>query len=357
MMNAINSLNAERQAIRVIEQLLDPLPTLQIESIDHEAGAMRDAGVDFVISARHGKKPVVIVVEVKTMGQPRSVREAAQQLHRYLRAGHSTAIPIVMAPYLSPQAREACRQEEVGYLDFLGNALIAFDSVYIEKEVADRPEPVRRALRSLYKPKAARILRALLAEPGRQWRTAELAQEAGVSAGLVSTVGAKLREHGWAEQTEHGLALTEPDELLDTWSENYEPPRGEEHRYYTALHGDALTDALRGLQLEEGRVALASYSAAQWLAPYTRHPNSYFYADEKGLAALKRLLGLSDAPKGGNVVVVVPEDDGVLADAQPVAEALVATSPVQTYLDLAHSGDRGEEGARHLRQQLLDWRA
>lgn len=355
-MNAHNSLNAERQAIRAIEQFLDPLPNLQIDHIEHEGRSLRDAGIDFVISARNGETPVIIVVEFKNRGQPSIVRDAAQQLRRYLRTGHASAIPIVMAPYLSPQARDAAREEEVGYLDFLGNGLIAFDTVYIEKEVAERPETVRRELRSLYKPKAARILRALLAEPGRQWRTAELAHDAGVSAGMVSTVGAKLREYGWAEQTDHGLALTEPDELLDAWRENYEPPRGEEHRYYTAFHGEKLTDRLRALQLEEGRVALASYSAAQWLSPFTRHPNSYFYADVKGLEALKRVLDLSEAPKGGNVVVVIPEDDGVLADAQPVGDGLVATSPVQTYLDLAHAGDRGEEGANHLRHHLLNWR-
>jgi hypothetical protein len=271
--------------------------------------------------------------------------------------GHDThAIPIVMAPYLSPQAREACREENVGYLDFVGNALIAQDSIYIEREVSGRPEAERRALRSLYKPKSARILRTLLRKPDRSWRTAELAEASGVSVGHVSSVGGALRERGWAEQTDHGLTLVDPDALLDSWSENYEPPRGEEYRCYTALHGRLLVDRLCGLAHHGCRVALASFSAAEWLAPYVRHPNNFFYADEAGLAALNERLQLREAPMGANVIIVVPEEDGVLHDTTTVGPDLIVTSPVQTYLDLTHAGDRGNEGAAELRRRLMDWR-
>lgn len=356
MMRVRNALNVERQAVREIEAFLGGLPNMEIDHIDRvDDRSARNAGVDVVVRSRFGGKPLLFVIEAKSSGQPRNVRQAAHQLHRYL-DGHPHAVPIVMAPYLSPQARDACREEQVGYLDFMGNALVVFDTVYIEKEVSGRPEPERRLLRSFYKPKSARILRQLLSEPGRSWRTAELAEAAKVSAGLVSTLSARLRERGWAEQTAIGLVLVEPDDLLDSWAENYDPPRGEEHRCYTALHGPALFNRLRGSEIEEGRVALASFSAAEWLSPLVRHPNTYFYADEVGLASLTRIVRLSEARQGANVIIVVPEEDGVLDDARPVANGLVATSPVQTYLDLFHAGDRGREGADKLREQLLDWR-
>jgi hypothetical protein len=355
-MKTYESLNIEKRAAQVIEDFLNHLPNLLIKHIDRVGETRtRENGVDLIIEGRFAGKPLHLVVEVKSNGQPRVVREAAYQLHRHLRDTQTQGVPIVMAPYLSPQAREACKEERVGYLDFMGNAHIAFDTVYIEREVARRPEPERRLLRSLYKPKSARILRRLLSEPKRSWRTAELAEAAKVSAGLVSTVGARLREHGWAEHTDQGLALVAPNDLLDSWAENYDLPRGEEHRCYTTLHGSALFDSLRGLAIEKGRTALASFSAAEWLAPFVRHPNTYFYADEAGLAALIRILGLKDAPKGANVIIVIPEEDGVLDDARQVADGLVATSPIQTYLDLMHAGDRGQEGAAQLRSQLLDW--
>lgn len=357
-MKVRDSLNIERHAAQVIEEFLTHLPGLQLEHIDRNSlVGTPDIGIDLVVKGTFAGQPLLLAVEVKHSGQPRNVRQAVHQLQRYLRDSHSHAVPVIMAPYLSPQSRAACKEEQVGYLDFMGNALIAFDAVYIEREVSGRPEPERRALRSLYKPKAARLLRRLLAEPGRSWRTAELAEAAKVSAGLVSTVSSRLREHGWVEQTERGLVLIAPNDLLDSWVEHYEPPRGEEHRCYTTLHGTALSDRLREPMMEKGRTALASFSAAEWLAPFTRHPNTYFYADETGLDALRRALHLKDSPKGANVIIVVPEEDGVLDDALQVAGGLVATSPIQTYLDLKHAGDRGQEGADQLRSQLLDWHA
>lgn len=357
-MKAQNSLNVERQAAEEMKAFLAGLPNLtRIHVERHGIAGKPDDGIDLVADGQLAGKPIHLIVEVKSNGQPRMVRSAAEQLHRYMRNHAAHAVPVVMAPYLSKQARDVCREEGVGYLDFMGNALIASGTIYIEREVPGQPEPERRALRSLYKPKSARVLRRLLREPGRSWRTAELADAARVSSGLVSNVGSALRERSWAEQTNEGLVLIDPDALLDSWADNYEPPRGEEHRRYTSLHGKALADRLGGLAGLKGRVALASFSAAQQLAPFVRHPNTYFYADEAGLAALDDLLGASDAPKGANVTIVVPEEDGILDDAIPVGEGTVVTSPVQTYLDLMQMGDRGTEGAVELRRRLLDWQA
>lgn len=356
-MKADDPLNVERRAALAVEQFLTYLPRTQIEHIDRSSErGMRGMRVDLIVTGRFADRPFQLIIEVKSSGQPRSVREAAHQLRRYLRSFAVHAVPIVMAPYLSPQARDVCREEQIGYLDFMGNALIAFDTVYIERAVPGQPEPERRLLRSLYKPKSARLLRCLLKEPGRHWRTAELAHAAKVSAGLVSTVGSRLRERGWAEQTDQGLVLVAPNDLLDNWVENYDPPRGEAHRCYTALHGGKLFDRLRGVMANEGRSTLASFSAVEWLMPFVRHPNTYFYADDAGLGALSQILNLKQAQKGANVIIIVPDEDGVLDDVQQVADGLVATSPVQTYLDLMHAGDRGQEGALQLRKELLDWR-
>jgi len=356
-MKPTNALNTEREAGRTLEAFLRSLPRFELNKIEREGAISHLAHrPDIIVEGHFAGKPLHLIVEVKSNGQPRIMRDTAAQLRRYLDDAQPDAIALVMAPYLSEQARAACIEEGVGYLDFMGNAHIDSGSVYIDRAVPGRPEPERRALRSLFKPKSARILRTLLKEPGRSWRTAELAKKAGVSVGLVSTAGSALRQRGCAEQTKHGLVLIAPDDLLDMWSENYEPVRGEEVRLYSHLHGSELTEQLRGLAMGEGRVALASFSAAAWLAPFVRHPTTYFYADEAGLPALQQLLDAKPADKGGNIVIVVPDEDGVLDDAERVADGLAATSPVQTYLDLMQTGDRGQEGAKHLRSALLDWR-
>jgi hypothetical protein len=37
------------------------------------------------------------------------------------------------------------------------------------------------------------------------------------------------------------------------------------------------------------------------------------------------------------------------------ALGIVCTSPVQTYLDFAHCGERGQESADYFRQKKLQW--
>ena len=348
-------MNTERHAVRVLESLLREISQFDLYRIDREAALAADARYDIIVNGSYAGRPIQLFIEVKSNGQPRVVRSAAHQLKRYLEHRNEKTVPVVMAPYLSEQAREACREEGVGYADFQGNAHIEFDAVYIDRQVAGRPEPERRALRSLFKPKSARILRSLLRKPGRGWRVAELAEAAQVSVGLVSMIGSALRERGWVEQGAEGLVLSDPDNLLDTWAEEYEQPKGDEVRLYTHVHGTSLTDRLRKRTPNAGRAILSSFSAAEWLAPYVRQGTTFFYADEDGLAALEQALDLKPAVKGANVHIRVPDEDGVLEDAVPVAEGLFATSPVQTYLDLVHAGERGREGAEHLRATLLKW--
>lgn len=354
-MNTVTSLNAERQAARILEDLLEKIPRLEVGRLERDAPLDSDARFDLTVDIIYAGQTIRLVVEVKANGQPRIVREAAAQLKRQLRDKNADAVPLVMAPYLSEQAREACLKEGVGYADFIGNIHIAFETIFIDRQVAGRPEPERRGLRSLFKPKSARILRALLRDPDRAWRITELAQVAQVSAGLVSTVGSALRERGWAEQSPDGLVLTDPNDLLDNWAEEYTPPKTEDVRRYTHLHGDKLTDSLRSLAHAQGRAVLSSFSAADWLAPYVRQPTTYFYADEDGLAALEKALDLKPVTKGANIIVRMPDEDGVLDDRLELVEGILVTSPVQTYLDLLHAGERGREGADHLRNTLLKW--
>lgn len=129
-MKTSNSVNAERKALEAIADFLDGVSNLQLDGIEHDdMPSLRGAGIDFLIHSQLGSKPLLLAVNMKASGQPRNVRDAAFRLQRYRREGRSDAIPAVMAPYLSPQARNVCREEEVGYLDFQGNARIAFDTI------------------------------------------------------------------------------------------------------------------------------------------------------------------------------------------------------------------------------------
>ena len=352
-MKHADPLKTEHDALVALRAFLAGLPRTQIDSIEAVGGV---EPIDIRAEFHLGQMPVRLFCEVKSSGQPRYVRAALDQLARVERDHDSVAM--VIAPYLSEQSRALCREDGAGYLDFEGNVLLSAGSVHIERQAASQPKAEKRSLRSLFKPKSARILRTLLRDPQRPWRVIDLAEAAGVSVGHVSTIGSELKDRGWVEQTDEGLRVADPDALLDAWAADYELPSGREQSLYTHLHGSALDDALmKALSSPSaGRLIFRSYSAADRIAPFARNANRYLYADEQALALLTNQMRLTAADKGGNVLVIVPDEDGVFDDAIEPMPGIPCTSPVQTYLDLQHSGERGREAADHLREETLKWR-
>lgn len=346
----------EIQATEAMGALLHSVPFIQLMKVEQTAS---NSGFDILVELSWEGKRRVLVCEVKSQGQPRHVRAALFQLRKIAEMFDPPAMPIYIAPYLSPEAQALCSEFDVGYLDLVGNARIVFDTVFIERQVDTKPPAIQRNLKSIFKPKSAQLLRVLLREPDRAWRVVDLAQTADVSLGHVSNVRGELVDREWAEVADEGLRLSRPDALLDAWRNAYEPPAGERMSFYTTLHGQSLENVARGVLSARGdahKAIFASFSAAHWLAPYGRIATQYFYADPAGLLALRSALKMSPATAGANIVVTVLKDHGLFNDAAEPAPRVVCTSPVQTYLDLAISGERGAEAAEHLRQDLLTWR-
>lgn len=350
----------EKVAQERLREVLSSVPFVTLAS--PESPSANPDGVDFTVNLDAAREPWTLVCEVKSLGQPRHVREAVYQLRRHL-----TFMPnrrrygVFIAPYLSEESIAVLREESLGYLDLAGNCLLSFDSVFIERRGAPNPSVRRRALRELFAPKASRILRVLLKDPAQPWRVTDLAESAGVSLGQASNVRRALIDREWAVVDPSGIRLKKPAAVLDAWRGEYKAPVFYETHYYTLLHGEPLQNAIRAVFTDDSanqHVLLASFSAARWLAPFARVPGHFLYADMEGDALLKTALKLESVPRGANVIVTHPKDDGVFIDRQQLANGLWSTGPVQTYLDLAIAGDRGQEAADHLRREILEpaWR-
>lgn len=357
MLKTTDPMKIERQAVEALREAISEAPDLEVLDIK-TSDELRDTSIDFIAHIAFNGQHRTLVGEVKSSGQPRHVQSGLFQLKRYVEAQSDPVIPIFIAPYLSEEARALCTDGKVGYLDLTGNARIVFPGFFLSRSVAGKPPAERRELRSLFKPKSAQVLRTMLGEPTHRWRVADLANESLVSLGHVSNVRNSLLNRGWAEVSDDGVFLSNPDGLLDAWREEYAPPSGERRTFYTALHGIAFEEALRecGTALAlDGLAILASFSAANWLAPYARTGTHYFYADQEGVDRLRSLLKFSTATRGENVVVTVLDDIGLFRDAVEPTAGIHCTSAVQTYLDLYVSGERGREAAEHLRQEKLQW--
>lgn len=349
--------NSGARVAQALRGLLEKIPILQVQGIDSEATS--DGGEpDFIARLLVDGRSHQLICKYSANGQPRYARSALLELGSYVVHRAPQATPVFIAPYISPAVKQLCQEKGVGYLDLEGNARIAFGGVFIERFVDHKPVSQHRELKSLFRPKSAQVLRAMLREPDRAWRVTELSEASGVSLGHVSNVRTGLMDREWARASDDGLVLSQPTALLDAWRDSYTAPPGERLRFYTPLHGGGLEEAARSALRADsgpGRAAFASFSAAQWLAPYARTGTHYFFADDEGLRKLQVALKLAPTAKGENVVITLPKDLGLLADTVEPAPGAVCTNPVQTYLDLAIAGERGAEAADHLRQEKLSW--
>ena len=244
MMKTVNWVNnMEIAGLDAVRGLLGRVRQLKAATVGGEHHPGSDCPFEGCIRLEHGGDTYLLVIEVKRDGAPRFVRSAVYQLKGYLAHARQSGleesglcpIPMLVSPYLSPESRSVCKDHGVAYLDLFGNAHLSFGDVYIDRAVADRPKSETRALRSVFAPKAAAILRVLLRDPARAWRVADLAEAADASLGHVSNVRKALLAREWIEKRKGGIVLAKPDALLRNWREEYRKPAGPPHSRVHAL--------------------------------------------------------------------------------------------------------------------------
>ncbi len=338
----------ERRAKDALLACLKEIPFVRVQELpDNE----REEEADFSFAVEAGRRRTKLVVEAKNIGQPRMVREAVNRLLRY-RVTCPGVYAVVVAPYIAPQAAEICTKEGIGYLDLAGNCLLCFDQVFISKEGKRNPLTEKRYLRSLYSPRAERVLRVLLANPSKAWKIQPLAIESKVSVGQVFNVKKLLTDREWISTTDEGFSLSEPAKVLTEWEANYDPERGETKEYYS-MRPVAELERMLGMLCETQKIpyALAGFSSAARYAPMVRYQRAMAYIGDN-INGVALGLELKSVASGANVSLRVPYDEGVFYRAEKLGGAQV-TSPIQTYLDLKQMKARGEEAAEFLKQQVI----
>lgn len=310
------------------------------------------AGPDFQLQVKTQAGKTTLIVDVRSVGQPRVMREATNQLARF-REQWPDAYGVVMAPYISPKAAAICREEGVGFADLAGNCFLAFDPVFISKEGKENPFSRKRDLRSMYSPKAERVLRVLLGAPERWWKAQSLAKEAGVSLGQGFNVKKLLMDREWIEAGDAGFRLAAPAELLAEWEGQYDFRRSVAREFYTLRPIAELEGLLaETCDQEKTAYALAGFSSAARYAPMVRYQRAMAYVSAR-LDRVAERLELKPVTSGANVILMTPYDDGVLYGAERKGGVMV-TSPVQTYLDLRQIKGRGDEAAEFLQHQVIE---
>lgn len=339
----------EKQVKETLWECLREVPFLDIEG-QAESGC-GNGKVDFKFQVKTSSGKSMLLVEVKSIGQPRIVRDAVNQLLRY-KSELPDTYGIVMALYISKEAAEICLKDGIGYADLAGNCRISFDQVFISKEGKENRFSRKRYLRSLYSLKAERVLRQLFSAPIRSWKMQLLAKEAGVSLGQVANVKRLLLEREWIKSGRDGFQLIAPEKLLAEWGEKYDFSRSAVREYYSLLSVANFESNLADYcEQKNVRYALAGFSSAARIAPMVRYQRAMAYISDN-IEEIANRLELKSVGSGANIILVEPYDDGVFNGAE-IKNRVKVTSPLQTYLDLCGMKGRGEEAAEFLKEKVM----
>jgi hypothetical protein len=343
--DAIESRKLEERAIETLLGCFNQVPFLKAEVI-METVSIGEFRPDFMLRATWQGQAQNIIVEVKSNGYPSMVRSGANAIKRYLEK-MPDAYGVIIAPYISSRAASMLEEEGIGYVDFAGNCKLDFKTIFVKIEGNKNPYPEKRVLRSLFTPKASRIVRVLLMEPQKPWKMEELAKTSEVSLGQVGKVKSVLFEQELAEKTKNGFRLTNPENLLREWSSKYSYRKNSGIDYYSMKEIPVLERELAGLCSKEGiRYGLTLFSGAARVAPYARYNRASAYIEER-LDDVARGLDLKLTTSGPNLTLMIPYDQGVFYGSK-VYEGISVVSPIQLYLDLAGYKGRGEEAAEFL---------
>ncbi len=321
------------------------------ESQDVAAGSQT---ADLLVKFRLGEQEHTMVVEVCSLGQPRQIRAAVTRLNE-LRRELPAAYPVAAAVYIAPPSARILKSNNLGYIDLSGNCYLALENVLIEKEGKRNIRPSTRPLRSLFAPRATRVVRALLADPSRAWRLEELSKAAAVSLGHSHNVVKRLEQLAWAERDDRQrIRLTKPADLLESWAESYSYRENEIHSYFVPerVSRRFMAEVARAAEAAGRSYAFTLDAGVTLVAPHGRLPAIHAYLDGDP-APVAAALGVRTATEAeGTLHFLTPYDPGVFFGIIEKG-GLKVTSLPQLYVDLQHYERKGPEQAEHLRREAM----
>ncbi len=339
----------------LLGQLPTLLPHIELMPVHHgRAERAREGGLQLKLKTPSGRIQQ-LNVEMRVANAPSQILQAVRQLREAAAQG-SKGHPVLASTFLSPRARAICREGGIGYLDLAGNSYLQFENFYFERSVDRNPFPHRGRPASVFSPISSRIVRALLEEPAREWRVAELATTARVSLGQTSNVCRRLIGEAYAEREGGHFHLIQPGKLLDAWRQIDMMGETQARAYYS-FEQDPETLMRRVGELagqHSLRSAMTSFAGASLIAPFVRGIGavSWYVEGPEMVSRWVEALDLRPVESGPNVMLLIPYDAGVWYRTQMV-DGVQVVGNVQLYVDLYQDPARGREQAEFLRQERL----
>lgn len=257
----------------------------------------------------------------------------------------------------SPKLLERLRRERLNFIDVGRRAVcLELPSLVIDRTGLRPPrrKSVSRPLRDPFADRASLVSRTLVDQPGRTWRSRELAAHAGVSTMTASHVVRQLHQMGVLHIIRRGrsseIRLMSVKALIELWVAHYEwtqnphvtfaAPVGTPRRFLPELSS----------ALGKRRWALTMQAGASLVAPHAAWEKIHLYLDVRGIRDLTDAFSTNDFEPSdqGRLVVMRPwYRDSVWHGLRSI-ESFPVVSDLQLALDLWHYKVRGREQAEHI---------
>ncbi|MBL7130918.1 MAG: hypothetical protein ISS45_05925 [Candidatus Omnitrophica bacterium] len=345
----------EKQILNKIPTLIKQnIPAVKIERIIHQP-KIKGIIPDMVIEVDAAGKKRKLIIEVKSRGFPAQILQSIPIL---LKAASmiKNSYSIFVSDFISKRGASICKENNIGYMDLTGNCYIGLKEVYIEKVGEEQIKRTRSMLKKLFSPKATRIIRALLEEPGRLWGISELSQTFEVALGYTHEVIARLLEQAYIVRDEKKrIHLSRPTELLNDWARQYRISPESIHSYYSSIKNpqELMKKVAATLKRKKITYCFTLHAGASLVAPFMRFNDVHFYY----LGGFKRIvqqLELEEIEFGGTVHLIEPYDQSIFYRKQTV-EGKDVICNTQLYLDLNQYPARGKEQAEFLRKERIKY--
>ncbi|TAJ92964.1 hypothetical protein EPO44_14000, partial [bacterium] len=274
--------------------------------------------LDFDLLVKYGPRKFKVAVEVKSTGEPSVLRRSAAWLKDLLtKTKHDYAV--IIAPFISKEGAEICRDMGVGFIDLSGNCLLDLEGIYIERTGNPNKFKKPREIQSLFSPKSSRVIRCLLSDPKRSWTLKGLTTETGVSIGLIHRIATALENNFFAKKELRAFKLEDPARLLEAWREEYyrRAPRWARYVIKAASIKESLT-RLKTAALHHGvRYAFTGPSGASLISSYLAPTGVHLYVDVLKEEFLEEIKA-DQVSSEGNLLIRVVEQENEFIGSRPV---------------------------------------
>ena len=320
----------------------------------------RRAGIETSVNRDSGDSGIVLEVALpagpmRLAGQfiPLVYPQLIQEVAASHQQDEAQTIPLLITPNLNRGSFDRCREHGVCVADLSGNAFLAVPGVYVERFVEAKRAARRRSTGTVFGRKGSRLVRAFLAVTARSWSREELQEATGLSAGYVATRVRAFVEAGYCQVSRRSVSVIAPDQLLDDWVAVYNFDRHEAHRFAFEMTSfeEGIEQLARELKRCGVRFAFTGRCGTYLRAPFAYSRVLMAYVDQVPPDFNQEIF--RPAPKQGNVVLLLPADEGVFQFTQHHDDLLEVVSDAQLFVDLMKMPDTGVKLANILRDRRL----